>query len=136
MDTLTKERRSWLMSHVKSKDTTPELLVRSLLHRNGFRFRLHVKTLPGTPDIVLPKYKTIIDVRGCYWHRHQNCHLATTPSSNVAFWNMKFQKNIIRDKKNDALLYAAGWNVIILWQCQINDIDTIVLQPLKKLKKL
>ena len=119
MDTLSKEDRHWLMSRVKSKNTSTELLVRSFLHRNGFRFRLHVRGLPGTPDIVLPKYKTIVDIRGCYWHRHKNCKLATIPSSNYEFWGKKFQNNIDRDKKNTTLLRDAGWQVIILWQCEI-----------------
>ena len=118
MDKLTPERRSWNMSRIRSQDTKPEMVVRSFLHRNGFRFRLHVKTLPGHPDIVLPKYKTVIEVRGCFWHRHAGCKEATVPSSNVDFWQEKFRYNIERDLKNESALQSLGWNVIIVWECE------------------
>jgi len=121
MDTLSQERRSWNMSRIKGSDTKPELLVRSFLHRHGFRFRLHVKDLPGKPDIVLPKYKIIIEVRGCYWHRHEGCQFAYTPKSNIDFWNAKFKKNVERDVKNDQLLQQLGWKVLVIWECQIED---------------
>ena len=109
------------MSRIKSKDTTPERIVRSFLHRNGFRFRLHVKDLPGKPDIVLPKYKTIIEVRGCYWHRHEGCKDATTPSTNAVFWQKKFAENVARDQRTEKELKALEWNVIILWECEVSD---------------
>lgn len=120
MDQISPEHRSWNMSRIKSKDTKPELLVRSWLHRNGFRFRLHVKDLPGTPDIVLPKYKTIIEVRGCYWHRHPGCKFAYTPKSNPDFWNAKFAENVKRDTLTDNALKELGWRVIIIWECEIS----------------
>ncbi len=123
MDTLTKEKRSWNMNRIRSKDTAPELTVRSLLHRNGFRFRLHVKDLPGKPDIVLPKYKTVIEVRGCFWHRHPGCKIATTPSTNTEFWQKKFTQNVARDKENEEKLKQLGWNVIVIWQCEISQWD-------------
>ena len=119
MDKITPDRRSFLMSQVRAKDTKPEMVVRSFLHRNGFRFRLHVKSLPGTPDIVLPKYKTIIDVRGCFWHRHSGCKKTTTPSTNVEFWQKKFTENIARDQRVEAELRRLGWHVIIVWDCEI-----------------
>ena len=119
MDRLTPEKRSWNMSRIKSKDTTPERIVRSFLHRNGFRFRLHVKDLPGKPDIVLPKYKTVIEIRGCYWHRHEGCKDAATPSSNTDFWQKKFSENIARDKRTEQELKALGWNVIVVWECEV-----------------
>jgi len=119
VDTISKERRSWVMSRIRGKDTKPEMLVRSFLHRNGFRFRLHVKSLPGHPDIVLPKYKTVIEVRGCFWHRHPGCKVATTPSTNVGFWQEKFRKNVERDKTNEAHIKKMGWKYIIIWTCQI-----------------
>ena len=119
MDRISPEKRSWNMSRIKSKDTTPERIVRSFLHRNGFRFRLHVKDLPGKPDIVLPKYKTIIEVRGCYWHRHEGCKDATTPSTNTDFWQKKFADNVARDKRTDQELKALGWNVIGVWDCEV-----------------
>ena len=119
MDRLTPEKRSWNMSRIKSKDTTPERIVRSFLHRNGFRFRLHVKDLPGKPDIVLPKYKTVIEVRGCYWHRHEGCKDATIPSINTDFWQKKFADNVARDKRTEQELKTLGWNVIVVWECEV-----------------
>ena len=125
MDIKSKEERSRNMSRIRSKDTTPEKMVRSFLHKNGFRFRLHVKELPGKPDIVLPKYKTVIEVRGCYWHRH-NCKKGQScPSSNVEFWQRKFESNVIRDQYTEYRLKKLGWNVIIVWECEV---DTKVLQ--------
>lgn len=122
MDKLSQESRSWNMSRIKSKDTAPELCIRSWLHRAGYRFRLHVKALPGTPDIVLPKYKTIIEVRGCYWHRHPGCKYAYTPKSNLDFWNAKFSENVTRDAQNDDAIKKMGWQLIIMWECQIKQI--------------
>ena len=96
------------MSRIRSKDTIPEVRVRSFLHRAGFRFRLHVKDLPGSPDIVLPKHRTAIFVHGCFWHRHSGCKYACTPKSRVDFWNKKFQQNIDRDRRNNIALEEAG----------------------------
>lgn len=121
MDRISPEKRSWNMSHIRSNDTTPELMVRSFLFRHGFRFRLHVKKLPGHPDIVLPKYKTVIEVRGCFWHQHKGCNIAHLPSSNATFWKKKFLRNIERDKKNEAALKKLGWNLIIVWQCELKN---------------
>lgn len=109
------------MSRIKNRDTKPEITVRSLLHRMGYRFRLHRKDLPGKPDIVLPKYNTVIFVHGCFWHRHKNCHFAYTPKSNITFWTEKFEKNIRRDAKNKAELENLGWNVRIIWECEANN---------------
>ena len=119
MDRISPEKRSWNMSQIRSNDTTPELMVRSFLHRHGFRFRLHVKKLPGHPDIVLPKYKTVIEVRGCFWHQHKGCKVAHVPASNTSFWKKKFLRNIERDKKNEVALKKLGWHVIIVWECKI-----------------
>ena len=129
MDRITHDQRSHLMSQVHAKDTKPELIVRSFLHRNGFRFRLHVRSLPGTPDIVLPKYKTIIDVRGCFWHRHIGCSKTTTPTSNTAFWDEKFRQNIARDEKNDSALKVLGWQVIVVWECQLRNRKILMQLP-------
>ena len=118
MDSLTKEKRSWNMSRVRSQDTKPEIIVRSFLHREGYRFRLHVKDLPGKPDIVLPKYKTVIEVRGCFWHRHPGCKVSTMPSTNKDFWQNKFRQNVERDKKNESELKNLGWKVIVIWGCE------------------
>ena len=113
------------MRSVHSEDTTPEKIVRSFLQRHGFRFRLHVKNLPGHPDIVLPKYKTIVEVRGCFWHRHLGCKNASTPSSNIDYWNKKFQQNVNRDQKNVAMLEKLGWRVIVIWECEIKQSEKL-----------
>ena len=117
------EQRSRNMSAIKSKNTKPEIKVRKVLHSMGYRFRLHSKDLPGSPDIVLPKYKTVIFVHGCFWHRHQNCKYASTPKTRQEFWNKKFNENINRDKINQENLSSKGWKIIILWECEINDKD-------------
>lgn len=129
-DIISKEKRSWNMSRIKGKDTKPELIVRTLLHRMGYRFRLHRKDLPGKPDIVLPKYRTVIFVHGCFWHRHKGCKFAYIPKSRVEFWQKKFKENVQRDKKKQAELKKAGWKVIIIWECQVNNkglLDEIIL---------
>ena len=107
------------MSRIRSKNTKPEMHVRSALHRAGYRFRLHVKDLPGKPDIVLPKYKTVIFVHGCFWHRHKGCSRATMPSSNQEYWKQKFKQNVERDKREQAELKKLGWNVIVVWECEV-----------------
>ena len=117
------EQRSRNMSAIKSKNTKPEIAVRKLLHAMGFRFRLHRKDLPGSPDIVLPKYKTVIFVHGCFWHRHENCKYASTPKTRQEFWNKKFNENINRDKINQENLSSKGWKIIIVWECEIKDKD-------------
>jgi len=133
-DSLTKEKRSWNMSRIRSKDTKPEMYVRSLLHHMGYRFRLHQKGLPGRPDIVLPKYKTIIFVHGCFWHRHKNCKYAYTPKSKIEFWLKKFQGNIERDKKHEEELKKLGWKKIVVWECQIKNLSALENKFYKKLK--
>ena len=129
MDTFSADDRSFIMRQVRSKDTKPEMLVRSFLHQKGFRFRLHVKSLPGHPDIVLPKYKTVIEVRGCFWHRHRGCKAATTPASNTAYWTEKFQRNVERDKKTKASLQKLGWHVIVIWECQLKNTSYLSRLP-------
>ena len=113
------EQRSRNMSDIKSKNTKPEIKVRKVLHSMGYRFRLHSKDLPGSPDIVLPKYKTVIFVHGCFWHRHENCKYATTPKTRKEFWEKKFRENINRDNLNQANLSLKGWKIIIIWECQL-----------------
>lgn len=119
VDTLTIEERSWNMGRVRSKNTKPELLVRSFLHRNGFRFRLHKNGLQGRPDIVLPKFQTVIFVHGCFWHRHKGCPDATTPKTRTDFWKKKFKDNTQRDRHATVALRKAGWKVIVIWECEI-----------------
>jgi len=126
MDSLSPAHRSWNMSRIKSRNTSPELNVRSLLHGMGYRFRLHRKDLPGKPDIVLPKYRTVIFVHGCYWHRHPGCKFATTPKSNVIFWENKFRDNITRDQKNTECLKKEGWIVKVVWECQTKSAKTLI----------
>ena len=132
VDRISKEHRSWNMSRIKSKDTTPEKLVRSFLHRKGFRFRLNVRNLPGSPDIVLNKHRVAIFVHGCHWHRHPGCKFAYTPKSRIEFWEPKFQQNIERDMKKEQLLVEAGWNVLTVWECETKAEEQIayVLKPL------
>jgi DNA mismatch endonuclease (patch repair protein) len=125
MDIISEERRSWNMSRIKGKDTKPELVVRSILHKMGYRFRLHRKDLPGTPDIVLPKYKTVIFLHGCFWHRHKGCKYAYTPKSRVKFWKDKFAETVKRDKQHLKQLKENGWEVFIVWECETKDMDKL-----------
>lgn len=125
MDHLTAEKRSWNMSRIKSKNTKPEIAVRSLLHKMGYRFRLHRKDLSGKPDIVLPKYKALIFVHSCFFHRHKNCRRATTPKSNIEYWNNKFARNVKRDKKVQKELAESGWNILIIWSCELNNMEKL-----------
>ena len=120
-DHLTTQQRSWNMSRIKSKDTKPEKMVRSLLHKMGYRFRIHKKVLPGNPDIVLPKYKTVIFVHGCYWHRHKGCKFAFMPKTKVDFWEKKFVQNLNRDRRKQKELQDLGWHIIIIWECELRD---------------
>ncbi len=107
------------MSKVSSKDTKPEILVRKYLFSNGFRFRKNVTDLPGKPDIVLPKYKTVIFVHGCFWHGHQNCEAAKLPVSNFDYWTKKISSNIVRDSQSIQMLVKLGWSVIVIWECEL-----------------
>lgn len=118
-DTISTAHRSWNMSRIKGRDTGPEVKLRSLLHRDGYRFRLHDRKLPGRPDIVLPKYRTAIFVHGCFWHRHEGCRNATTPSTRPEFWASKFENNVARDRANAERLTDAGWHVIVVWECDL-----------------
>lgn len=122
MDVLTPEQRKRNMSAIKGKNTKPEILVRKLLHRLGYRFKIQRKDLPGKPDIVLPKYKTAIFINGCFWHRHAGCKYASTPSTNSEFWEKKFAANVKRDARNYATLKEQGWNVLIIWECEAKEI--------------
>jgi len=117
-DRLSRAHRSWNMSRIRGENTTPEKLVRSVLHGLGFRFRLHRKDLPGRPDIVLPKWRTVVFVHGCFWHRHSGCRFAYTPKSRIDFWLRKFQENVERDRRNVDALEAAGWRTIVIWECE------------------
>lgn len=117
-DKMTPEQRHRCMSHIKGRDTKPELVVRQWLWRQGFRYRLYVKSLPGRPDIVMRKWRTVIMVNGCFWHGH-DCN-KRRPSTNAQFWQDKITRNRERDAHNQALLRAAGWHVIVIWECQLS----------------
>jgi DNA mismatch endonuclease, patch repair protein len=125
MDTISKEKRSWNMSRIKGKNTKPELIVRSLLHGMGYRYRLHQKKLPGKPDIVLRKYNTVIFVHGCFWHRHKECKFAYEPKSRQDFWHKKFTENLARDMRNQSALLKLGWKVLVIWECEVGDKDNL-----------
>ena len=111
--------RSRNMAAIRGKDTAPELAVRRILHAMGLRFRLHRKDLPGRPDIVLPKHRTVVFVHGCFWHRHEGCRYTTTPKTRQEFWQTKFATNVERDRRNRTDLRQLGWRVIVVWECEL-----------------
>jgi DNA mismatch endonuclease (patch repair protein) len=136
MDTVDRETRSRIMKSVPQKDTKPEMHLRKALHGMGFRYRLHDKRLPGSPDLVFPKYKAVIFVHGCFWHRH-GCKKTTTPSTREDFWKAKFKTNVERDKRNVRELEAAGWCVLVIWECELmkgdeNGLFEIIRSNLRK----
>jgi len=118
MDIVDRSTRSRMMGGIRGRDTAPELLVRRFLHKRGFRYALHVGELPGRPDIVLSRYRTVVLVHGCFWHRHKGCRYAYTPRSNRKFWESKFTGNVVRDAKNMKALRALGWRVFTVWECK------------------
>lgn len=132
MDNRSKEARSKNMSNIHSKDTKIEVKVRKWLFSQGFRYRKNVKTLPGKPDIVLPKYKTVIFVHGCFWHRHPGCKDATTPKTRTEFWQAKFDRNVENDKKHQTELEAMGYKVVILWECEIEKQFDVTMKNLAR----
>lgn len=127
-DIWSREKRSEVMSKIKGHDTKPELAVRSLLHRMGYRFTVHApnnRKLPGRPDIVLPKYNAVIFVHGCFWHRHKNCKIASTPKTRENYWQEKFAANVARDKRNTRKLRHSGWHVLVVWECEVAKEDKL-----------
>lgn len=130
VDILTKEKRSWNMSRITGRNTKPEILLRSLLHREGFRFRLHDKRLPGKPDIVLPRHRTVIFVNGCFWHRHNNCEYAYTPKSRQEFWLNKFQGTVQRDQEKQKMLADLGWQVLVVWECELKRNSSLLVSDI------
>ncbi|MGN7741003.1 very short patch repair endonuclease [Pseudomonas sp. 22526] len=119
MDIVSKEVRSRMMASIRSSNTIPEMKVRKLLHKHGFRYRLHPREIPGRPDVVLPRYRVCIFIHGCFWHRHPECRYATNPSSREDFWRLKFEQNVKRDMRNRNELLQQGWRVFELWECGI-----------------
>ena len=124
-DIVNRRRRSEMMAGIKGRDTAPEIAVRCIAHKLGFRFRLHRKELPGRPDLVFPKHRLAVFVHGCFWHRHGGCRYAYTPKSRVAFWTEKFAGNIARDKRNEEALHDLGWKVLVIWECETRDDETV-----------
>ncbi|ADZ72761.1 very short patch repair endonuclease [Polymorphum gilvum] len=125
VDFLSPSERSERMSRIRSSNTAPEVALRRAMHALGFRFRLHSKGLPGKPDIVLPRYKTVIFVHGCFWHRHRGCKVATTPKTNTEFWVEKFDRNVARDARTREQLERLGWRVIVVWECELRSANQV-----------
>lgn len=117
--------RSEIMSRIRGRGTKPELIVRRIAHRLGFRFRLHRKDLPGRPDIVFPRYRAVIMVHGCFWHRHPGCKHASSPKTRESFWKKKLEDNVARDRRNETALRDLGWRVMVIWQCETKDFEAV-----------
>ena len=132
VDIVSPEERSRRMRAVRREHTTAELRVRSAAHRAGFRFRLHRKDLPGSPDLVLPRHRAVVFVHGCFWHRHEGCRKCSTPRTRQQFWLEKFKANVERDRRNEDALIKLGWRVITIWECETNQSDRVLaaLEPL------
>lgn len=138
MDNVSKTRRSEIMKAVKSKDTKPEIIVRKFLFANGFRYRLHDKSLPGKPDIKLTKYKIVVFVNGCFWHGHLDCNIYVMPKTNIEFWSNKIKTNVNRDKEKIMRLQALGWKVITVWECQLKKsrVEESLRQLIEKINRV
>lgn len=129
MDIWSNEKRSDVMSKIRSKNTKPEMILRSALHRKGFRFRVHDKKIPGKPDIVLKKYNTVIFVNGCFWHFHEDCREGRIPNTNTKFWKTKLKNNIDRDKKNQENCLELDWKVVVIWECELETkLDSVLFE--------
>ena len=130
MDNLTPEDRSWCMSRIRSRGMKPEMAVRSMVHRLGYRFRLHRRDLPGTPDLVLPRHKAVIFVDGCFWHWHPDpdCPIAGLPKSNLEYWKPKLERTRARDQQHTASLQAARWRVLVIWECELKNPEYVLAQ--------
>jgi DNA mismatch endonuclease (patch repair protein) len=125
MDTVTSEKRSEVMSKIRSKDTRPEMLIRKLIFSHGYRYRLHYKNLPGKPDIVFPSRKKVVFVHGCFWHQHNKCRDGKLPKSKLSYWKPKLEKNVFRDKDHQVKLKKLGWQYLIIWECELKDIVSL-----------
>ena len=121
IDIVDSQRRSELMANIRGWDTAPECAVRRIAHRMGLRFRLRRKTLPGRPDLVFPKHRLAVFVHGCFWHQHDGCQYAHIPKSRTEYWKAKFARNVERDKENEEALRSLGWNVLVVWECEVGD---------------
>lgn len=125
MDIVSPTHRSRMMARIRGKSTKPELIVRRVAHRLGYRFRLHRKDLPGSPDVVFPRLRLAVFVNGCFWHRHRNCRYAYNPKTNVEFWVRKFQNNVLRDTRAKEELEDMGWRVLIIWECETANVNQL-----------
>jgi DNA mismatch endonuclease (patch repair protein) len=134
-DLFTKAKRSEIMSRIRSRDTKPEKSVRSLLRQLGYRFKLHVASLPGRPDIVLVKYRTVVLVHGCFWHRHSKCRYSYTPKTRVSFWTQKFAANQRRDRRVRAALKRLGWRAIVVWECETRKPGSLAIRLEREIKR-
>ena len=134
-DIVNAEKRSEIMSRIRGRNTKPELVVRRIAHGLGFRFRLHRKDLPGSPDLVFPRYRTVVFVHGCFWHRHYGCRYAYRPKSRVQFWTTKFEENMARDARNEATLHDLGWRVLVFWECETRDHGAVRARLLAHLRE-
>lgn len=132
-DTVDRYTRSQIMAAVRQRDTRPEMIVRRSLHQHGFRFRISDRRLPGSPDIKLTRYRVVIFVNGCFWHRHRDCRFATTPASNGAWWAEKFERNIERDRDKKRQLLDIGWRVMVVWECAVRKNDRIRIEAIDAL---
>tara|TARA_B100000902_G_C27063073_1_gene790126 strand:- start:122 stop:550 length:429 start_codon:yes stop_codon:yes gene_type:complete len=134
MDTISKSQRSYNMSRIRSRNTKPEIIVRQKLFSKGIRYRIHVKDLPGKPDIVIKKYKVVIEIKGCFWHKHEGCRYSSTPKSNTKYWINKIKKNVERDVINLKKLEEKKFKVFLLWECEIKNTD-ILNEKLNQISK-
>jgi len=136
MDKLSPERRSLNMSRIRAKNTSPELIVRRIVHSLGFRYRLHVPSLPGKPDLVFPRLKRIIDVRGCFWHQHSlGCPDSRIPRSRLDYWQPKLKRNCERDVKNARQLRRCGWSILVVWECETRDLAKLAIRLIRFLNQ-
>jgi len=135
VDVFNEEKRSWIMSRVKNKNTKPEIIIRSIIHRLGYRFRKNSLNLPGRPDIVLARHRKVIFVHGCFWHGHKQCKRASRPTTNTIFWAKKLDANIVRDKHNNKALRALGWKTLTVWECQTKKNQDKLLTKLESFLK-
>ena len=125
MDIVSPEKRSQMMAGIKGKNTRPEMLVRRLVHGMGYRYRLHRNDLPGSPDLVFPRLRKVIFLHGCFWHRHHGCRFAYTPKSNIQFWLQKLESNTQRDARALKSLDGPGWDVLVVWECEVSDLHSL-----------
>ncbi len=135
MDTVSKKKRSEIMSRIRGRDTAPEMIVRRVAHRMGYRFRLHVRGMPGSPDLVFPSRRKAIFVHGCFWHRHKSCRHSSMPSTRVEFWRAKLRGNVVRDRRNVRQLENDSWRVLVIWECQVESRDWLSRQLVAFLEK-